>query len=48
MYFPNHLEIEFINVAISYCKTGNSDNCSTKQAAKILAIKKMLEENGIY
>ena len=44
----NHLEIEFINVAISYCKTGNSDNCSTKQAAKILAIKKMLEENGIY
>lgn len=39
------IDIEFINVAISYCKTGAG--CSSKQAIRILEIKRELERNGI-
>lgn len=42
----NSTDMEFLNVAIEFCRSGN--NCSSRQAARILDIKKKLEENGIY
>lgn len=41
----NITDMEFLNVAIEFCRSG--DNCSSRQAARILDIKKKLEENGI-
>lgn len=41
----NTQDVDFINVAINYCVTGS--NCSSKQAARILEIKRKLRENGI-
>lgn len=42
----NNIEVEFLEVAIKYSKTGTG--CSPKQAVRILDLKKKLEENGIY
>ena len=41
----NDVDIDFLKLAINYCRTGSG--CSTKQAARIWEIKEKLFENGI-